>query len=164
MTIYEIAQFAVLVVLALTLGVFWRQLSIVQSDFKARMRPYLGFTEITRENIEEARRLEFTVLAKNFGSLPAKDAKASGQFIITGEEPISFEAGTRGSVFPSDEVRWVIGATDIDRDAILSGAKNLRLKLKVEYCGSGRELYWTSCDRTYDSHRNAWRDEEGSWT
>jgi len=163
MTFYEIVQLAILVVLGVTLVVFWRQLSIVQSDFKARMRPYLGFTKITRENIREARRLEFAVPVKNFGSLPARDAKVSGEFIVAGAKPTSFEAGTKGSVFPSDEARWVIGATDIDRDAILSGAKNLKLRLKVEYRGSGGESYWTGSNRTYDPQRDDWKDEEGSW-
>ena len=75
-----------------------------------------------------------------------------------------FEVGTRGSVFPTDEVRWIIGATDIDSDAIFSGAKDLRLQLKVEYRGSGRELYWTSCNWIYNPQRDAWKDEEGNWT
>jgi len=164
MTFYEIVQFAILVVLGVTLAVFWRQLNIVRSDFRVRMRPYLGFTNITMEKIREARRLEFAVPVKNFGFLPAKDAKLSGEFIVAGEEPAFFEAGTKGSVFPSDEARWVVGATDVDRDAILGGAKKLQLRLKVEYRGSGRESYWTSSNRTYHPQGDDWRDEEGNWT
>lgn len=163
MTIYEIVQLATLVVLGVTLAVFWRQLNIVRSDFKTRMRPYLGFTEITREETAAADRLEFKALVKNFGALPARDAKMYGAFTVAEEKPAPFEAGTRGSVFPSYEAMWRFGATDIDKDAILSGAKTLQLRLSIQYYGSGRERYWTSTNRVYDPQRDDWRDEEGSW-
>ena len=167
MTSYEIVvtivQFAVRVVVGVTLAVFWRQLSIVQSDFRARMRPYLGFTEITREETGEVDKLEFKALVKNFGSLPAKDAKVYGEFIVTGEEPGPFEAATRGSVFPSYEAIWRFGAIEIDKDAILSGLKIIKLRLDVEYYGSGGERYQTSTERIYDPQRDDWTNEEGSW-
>jgi len=164
MTVYEIIQLAVLVVLGVTLVVLWRQLDIVRSDFKARMRPYLGFTEITREETAATDRLEFKALVKNFGALPAKDAKMHGEFTVTGEKPTPFEAATRGSVFPSDEPYWRFGAIDVDKSAILSGAKTLQLRLSVEYHGSSGERYRTSTSRVYDPQRDDWRDEEGSWS
>jgi hypothetical protein len=89
-----------------------------------------------------------------------------GKVSITdkGEEP--FECETKGSVFPSPDVKpaWLIEITDIDRDAILSGSRTLKLNMIVDYYCHGGEKYWTSSNRTYDPSRNDWLDEEGDWS
>jgi len=172
MSTYEIVAaiilFATLLVLGVTMVLLRRQLSVMQNESKARMRPYLGFTEITRVDTEETDGLEFKVFVKNFGLLPAKDAKLFGEFILDGAKTASCEALTRGSVFPSDESWWLIGVIpdsdkDFEKADVISGAKSLRLGLKVRYYGSAGEEYSTSTYRTYEPRTNDWFNEEGTW-
>jgi hypothetical protein len=156
--VVSIVQFVTM--LALIMALFF-----TRGDYKARMRPYIGFEEIKMKDTDKSGGVEFEVNVRNVGQIPAKNAKLYGKFIVTGEEDTPFECETRGSVFPSPNPLpvWIIGIKETDKDAILSGSKALQLSLTVDYHGSGKEKYWTSSSRTYDPGRNDWINEEGNW-
>jgi len=58
---------------------------------------------------------------------------------------------------------WIIGISDVDRDAILSGKKELRLSMTLNYQGASKDSYQTRTNRTYDAQRDKWIKEEGDW-
>lgn len=162
MTGFEIV---IAVVQFFTLLVLIGALIFTRGEYKARMRPYIGFEEIKRKEIMKPDEIEFEVNVRNVGQLPAKNAKLYGKFVVTGEEDTPFECETKGSVFPSPEPipMWVICIKEIDKDAILNGSKTLKLNMTIDYYGSGKGKYWTSSNRTYDPSRNGWTNEEGNW-
>ncbi len=166
MTGYEITltiiQFFTLVGLAYSLY-------LTRREFIVRTRPYLGFTDVVKRENDKANYLEFDVFVSNVGSLPAKNAKLYGKFILTGEAEIPFECETKGSVFPSSKElpTWIIGIRDmsnVDKDAILGGKRELRLDMTIDYYGASKNLYQTRTSRTYDAQRDKWIKEEGEWT
>jgi len=162
MTGYEIVitiiQFCAL--LGLTYSLY-----LTRREFIIRTRPYIGFTDIVKKESEKTNELEFDVYVSNVGSLPAKNAKLYGKFTLTGEAETPFECETKGSVFPSSKElpTWIIGVRDVDKDAILSGKKELKLNMTVDYYGASKDLYQTSTNRTYDPKRDKWVKEEGNW-
>ena len=162
MTGYEIVitiiQFCVLT------GLIY-SLHLTRHEFKVRTRPYIGFTNIVRKESDKTDVLEFDVSVSNVGSLPAKNAKLYGTVTITGETEVTFECETKGSVFPSpkESPMWFIEVTDVDKEAILSGKKELKLSMTVDYYGVSKDLYQTSTNRTYDPQRGNWVKEEGDW-
>lgn len=158
MTGYEIVQFCVL-------GVLVYSLYLTRREFMIRTRPFIGFANIVRRDSDKTNELEFDVLVNNVGNLPAKNAKLYGKFFVTGEGETDFECETRGSVFPASTAlpTWIIGVKDVDKDAILSGSKELKLSMTVDYYGVSKDVYYTSTSRTYDSQREKWVKEEGDW-
>jgi len=162
MTGYEIA---ISVVQFLTLLVLIGMLVLTRNDFRIRMRPYIGFEEIKLKETNRLDEIEFEVNVRNIGQIPAKNAKLYGKFIVAGEEDTAFECETKGSVFPSNDPvpMWMIGIKEVNKASIINGSKELKLIMTVDYYGSGKDKYWTSSQRTYDSSRNGWMKEEGSW-
>lgn len=161
-TAYEIVMAIVQIV---TMSALVIALLLTRNEYKARMRPYIGFGEIRMIDVANPDKVEFEVNVRNIGQIPAKNAKLHGKFLITGEEDVPFECETKGSVFPSPDPQlvWVTGITGVDKDAILNRSKTLQLNLTVDYYGSGKENYWTSSTRIYDPSVNGWASEEGNW-
>jgi len=147
------------------LGGLIYSLYLTRREFKIRTRPYIGFTDIVKKESDKTNEIEFDVYVTNVGSLPAKNAKLYGKFTLTGEAETPFECETKGSVFPSPKElpTWIIGVRDVDKDAILSGKKGLKLSMTVDYYGASKDLYHTSTNRTYDPQRDRWVKEEGDW-
>ena len=147
------------------LGGLIYSLYLTRREFKIRTRPYLGFTDIVKKESDKTSELEFDVYVSNVGSLPAKNAKLYGEFTLTGEAETPFECETKGSVFPSpkESPTWIIGVKDVDKDAIFSGEKELKLSMTVDYYGASKDLYQTNTSRTYDPQRDKWVKEEGAW-
>jgi len=162
MTGYEIVitiiQFGVLI------GLIY-SLYLTRREFMIRTRPYIGFSDIVKKDSDKKNELEFDVIVSNVGSLPAKNAKLYGKFIVTGEGETNFECETKGSVFPASTQMptWIIGVKDVDKDAILGGSKELKLSMTVDYYGVSKDVYHTSTSRIYDSQRDRWVKEEGDW-
>ncbi len=147
------------------LGGLIYSLYLTRREFRIRTRPYIGFTDIVKKESDKTNELEFDVYVSNVGSLPAKNAKLYGKFTLTGEAATPFECETKGSVFPSSKElpTWIIGVRDVDKDAILSGKKELKLNMTVDYYGASKDLYQTSTNRTYAPKRDKWGKEEGNW-
>lgn len=147
------------------LGGLIYSLYLTRREFIIRTRPYIGFTDIVKKESDKANELEFDVYVSNVGSLPAKNAKLYGKFTLTDEAETPFECETKGSVFPSykELPAWYIGVKDIDKEAILSGNKELKLSMAVDYYGASKYMYQTSTNRTYDPQRDKWVKEEGDW-
>ena len=162
MTGYEIV--ITIIQFGLLLGLVY-SLRLTRREFMVRARPYIGFSEIVKKDSDKEKELEFDVIVSNVGSLPAKNAKLYGKFIITGEGEIPFECETKGSVFPLSMLfpSWIIGVKDVDKDAILSGAIELKLEMTVDYYGVSKDVYHTSTSRVYDPQRKTWINEEGDW-
>lgn len=162
MSSYEIVitiiQFGVLLGLIYSLYLSRREIII-------RTRPYIGFFDIVKKDSDKKDEIEFDVIVNNIGSLPAKNAKLLGKFIVTGEEETEFECETKGSVFPTATPMstWIIGVRDVDKDAILGGQKELKLSMTIDYYGVSKEVYRTSTSRVYDAERDKWIKEEGDW-
>ena len=156
-----IAQFVVM-------GVLIATLVITKNEYKTRMRPYIGFKDIVVKDTDRPDKIIFEVFVRNVGQLPAKNAKLYGKCIVGGKETTPFECETKGSVFPASDLGskpdWIVGITEVDKDAILNGSKRLDLVLTLDYYGSGRKKFQTSSSRTYDPNRKDWVNEEGSWT
>ncbi len=154
-----IVQFVIMIVLILTL-LFNR------IDYKARMRPYIGFSDISVKDTDKPDTLEFQISVNNVGNIPAKNANLHGEFIITGEENTPFKCETKGSIFPSpvpEPYTWITVLEKIAKGAILDGSKSLQLDMIIDYYGSGRSRYWTKSSRKYDPFRGHWVNEEGDW-
>jgi hypothetical protein len=165
MTPYEIVVAIVQVFIMLALII---ALLFTRGEYKARMRPYIGFGEIKMTDTDKSDEVEFEVNVQNVGQIPAKNAKLYGEFIVAGGETTPFECETKGSVFPSPIPLpiWVIGLKvdkEVDKDAILNGSKALQLTLTVDYYGSGKGKYSTSSSRTYELRRRGWINEQGNW-
>ena len=79
-----IVQFITMLILILIL---WFN----RSDYKARMRPYIGFEEIKMKDTEKPNEIEFEVNVRNTGQIPAKNASLYGKIIISGEEDTVFK-------------------------------------------------------------------------
>ena len=157
----SIAQFVIM-------GVLIATLVKTMIEYRARMRPYIGFEDIVMKDTDISDEIVFEVIVRNVGQLPAKNAKLYGKFIVDEKETTTFECETKGSVFPGSDARlkptWVVRITEVDKDAILNGSKRLDLTLTLDYHGSGRKKFQTSSSRTYDPNRKDWMNEEGSWT
>jgi hypothetical protein len=162
MTSYEIV---ITIVQFLTLLALIGTLQLARNEYRTRTRPYIGFEEVRMKESQRADEIEFEVNVRNVGQLPAKNAKLYGEIAVEGEENTSFECGTKGSVFPSPEQIpiWIVGIKEADRDAIVKGAKNLRLSMTVDYYGTGNKKYKTYSSRMYDASRQSWIREEGNW-
>lgn len=162
MTGFEIV---IIIIQFFVLGGFIYSLYLTRREFKTRTRPYVGFTDVVRKESDKTDVLEFDVYVSNVGSLPAKNAKLYGKFTLDDEAEETFECETKGSVFPSpkESPTWIIGLKDIDKEAILSGKKELKLNMTVDYYGASKDLYQTSTNRTYDPQRDKWVKEEGDW-
>jgi len=162
MTPFEIV---VAIVQFFTMSALIIALLFTRGEYKARMRPYIGFGEIKMTDADKSDEVEFEVNVQNVGQIPAKNAKLYGEFVVAGEGTTPFECETKGSVFPSPNPLpiWVIGLKEIDKDAIINGSKTLQLILTVDYCGSGKGKYSTSSSRTYEPRRSGWINEQGNW-
>lgn len=151
-----------------TMGVLIATLVKTMSEYRARMRPYIGFEDIVMKETDISDEIVFEVIVKNVGQLPAKNAKLYGKCTVDEKETTTFECETKGSVFPSSDAglkpTWVVRITEVDKDAILNGSKRLDLTLTLDYHGSGKKKFQTSSIRTYDPNRKDWMNEEGSWT
>jgi hypothetical protein len=162
MTCYEIV---ITIIQFFVLSGLIYSLYLTRHEFTIRTRPYIGFTDIVKKKSKKTNELEFDVYVNNVGNLPAKNAKLYGRFTVSGEGEKPFECETKGSVFPySKELStWIIGVKDVDKKAILSGKKELKLNMTVDYYGVSKDLYQTSTNRTYDPKRDGWVKEEGNW-
>jgi hypothetical protein len=162
MTGYEIVITIIQVGL---LGGLVYSLYLTRREFKIRSRPYIGFSDIVKKDNDKENELEFDVIVSNVGKLPAKNAKLYGKFTIAGESETHFECETKGSVFPESVLAptWITGVKDIDKDAILNGAKELKLEMTVDYYGVSKDFYQTRTSRVYDPQRKTWIREEGDW-
>jgi len=162
MTGYEIV--ITIIQFGLLLGLAY-SLRLTRREFVIRTRPYIGFSEVAKKDGDKEGELEFDVIVENIGSLPAKNAKLYGKFTVGGKEEHPFECETKGSVFPESVLSpsWIIGIKDVDKDAILSGAIELKLEMTVDYYGVSKDVYRTSTSRTYDPQRKTWTKEEGDW-
>ena len=84
------------------------------------------------------------------GQLPAKNARLYGECVFDDKEIISFECETKGSVFPTSEPipMWIVGIREVDRDAIMKGTTSIRLRMTLDYYGTGTERYKQERERT----------------
>jgi hypothetical protein len=125
------------------------------------MRPYLGFDDIVMKDTKDDDNIELDAWVMNYGNIPAVNATVYGEFLVNTERA-TFRCSTKGAVFPSPKTRerWLVGAREIDKRAILSGEKTLILKLDIEYFSSAGKKYITKTSRTWDHHRKSWVNVE----
>ncbi|MFC1930157.1 hypothetical protein ACFLW6_04820 [Chloroflexota bacterium] len=87
------------------LGGLIYSLYLTRREFIIRTRPYIGFSDIVKKDSGKKNELEFDVIVSNVGSLPAKNAKLYGKFIVAGEGETNFECETKGSGFHQGDYR-----------------------------------------------------------
>lgn len=143
-----------------TLIFFGLQWYGTRHEASLRMRPYLGFDDIAFREANKDDVIELDAWVTNYGNIPAVNATAYGKFVVNDKENASFRCGTKGAVFPSARERWLVGVTEIDRKAVLSGEKTLVLMLNIEYFNSEGKKYITKTSRTWDYERMSWADVE----
>lgn len=125
-----------------------------------RMRSYLGFDDIDFRDTDKNDVIELDAWVMNYGNIPAVNATVYGEIVVNKNEKAPFRCPTKGTVFPSPNKRerWLVGVSDIDKKAVLSGKKSLILKLNIEYFSSAGKKYITETSRTYDYQRKSWKD------
>jgi len=149
--------FAVLVGTLLFFGLQWAG---NRQEAALRMRPYLGFDDISFKDTEKEDVIELDAWVVNYGNIPAVNATAYGEFVVGDSENAVFRCETKGAVFPSAREKWLVGVMEIDKQAILSGKATLELKLNIEYFSSGRKKYITETSRTLDYQNKSWINVE----
>ena len=157
---YIVLQSITLIALVGTLIFFGLQWYGARREASLRMRPYLGFVDIAFRETDKDDVIELDAWVMNYGSIPAINATAYGEFVINKSESALFRCETKGAVFPSSRERWLVGVTEIDKKAIFSGEKTLILKLNIEYFSSTGKKYTTNTGRTLDYQRTSWMNVE----
>lgn len=153
---YIVLQSITLTVLIGTLIFFGLQWAGARREASLRMRPYLSFVDIAFKDTEKDDVIELDAWVVNYGNIPAVNATVYGEFVVNEEENAPFRCETKGAVFPSARERWLVGVTEIDKKAVLSGEKALILKLDIEYFSSAGKKYVTKTNRTLDYQRTSW--------
>lgn len=150
------AVIAVATVVNLLVAIFmWRvtreSTRITRSIFEAANRPYVGIPNVNVQKDDAAKKLDFTVRIKNFGSVPANEFSSKWDVLIDGvSQPQTGIPDKPAVLFPQVSVLLAGTFADPMYSSIVTGKSALEFVVKVRYKGvTQKEYYYRQKNRYY---------------
>ena len=145
-----------------TLVLVWltkRNVDLTKRMFEASHRPYVAFSDWSRELTQTPQSLALHLLVKNVGSVPAFDLAVNTYFVVDGHVLPNVERDEKVSsvLFPGVPEQAGVQTEGEAEFKKVSEASSLVISVKCSYRGAAKEAYITEGKFEYIKERNTFR-------